>query len=200
MFAGTLGLWFYTLTSLWMANVRGALKEKWMGRSEWTIFRATDPTSFSFTHRANKYDTWQVEAPNLLPKDHHTQRLWCFLCKDQIKNCWPYCFCHSIFSHLFTRVATTDIQLEAVLSLDTSEFWLKCQGKHWLKAPTLVRHNSNHLHELFKPGSPGKEHRTNKPPPTGRVGKRSKGDTTCPNNLSEFSLLESILAEQCVHQ
>ena len=28
-------------------------------------------------------------------------------------------------------------------------------------------------------GGPGKEHGTNKPPPTGRVQKRSKGDTTC---------------------
>ena len=29
-------------------------------------------------------------------------------------------------------------------------------------------------------GGPGKEHRTNKPPPTRRVQERSKGDTTCP--------------------
>ena len=29
-------------------------------------------------------------------------------------------------------------------------------------------------------GGPGKEHRTNKPPPTGRVWERSKGGTTCP--------------------
>ena len=29
-------------------------------------------------------------------------------------------------------------------------------------------------------GDPGKEHRTNKPPPTGRVRERSKGDTTGP--------------------
>ena len=29
-------------------------------------------------------------------------------------------------------------------------------------------------------GGPGKEHGTNKPPPTGRVLERSKGDTTCP--------------------
>ena len=28
-------------------------------------------------------------------------------------------------------------------------------------------------------GGPGKEHGTNKPPPTGRVRERSKGDTTC---------------------
>ena len=31
----------------------------------------------------------------------------------------------------------------------------------------------------FRIGGPGKEHRTNKPPPTGRVRERSKGDTTC---------------------
>ena len=29
-------------------------------------------------------------------------------------------------------------------------------------------------------GGPGKGHGTNKPPPTGRVQERSKGDTTCP--------------------
>lgn len=28
LFTGTLGLWFYTLTSLWTANVRGALNKK----------------------------------------------------------------------------------------------------------------------------------------------------------------------------
>ena len=32
----------------------------------------------------------------------------------------------------------------------------------------------------FTSGGPGKEHGTNKPPPTGRIWERSKGDTTCP--------------------
>ena len=31
----------------------------------------------------------------------------------------------------------------------------------------------------FTTGGPGKEHRTNKLPPTGRIQERSKGDTTC---------------------
>ena len=31
----------------------------------------------------------------------------------------------------------------------------------------------------FTTGGPGKEHGTNKPPPTGRVQERSKGDITC---------------------
>ena len=31
----------------------------------------------------------------------------------------------------------------------------------------------------FMPGGPGKEHGTNKPPPSRRVQERSKGDTTC---------------------
>ena len=35
----------------------------------------------------------------------------------------------------------------------------------------------------FTTGGPGKEHRTNKPPPTGRVRERSKGDTTCPTTF-----------------
>ena len=53
-------------------------------------------------------------------------------------------------------------------------------GRSTLKPPTMARHHSNHLHELFYTGGPGKKHGTNKPPPTGRVRERSKGDTTCP--------------------
>ena len=37
-------------------------------------------------------------------------------------------------------------------------------------------------------GGPGKEHRTNKPPPTGRVQDRSKGDTTFPTTSQNPSL------------
>ena len=40
----------------------------------------------------------------------------------------------------------------------------------------------------FTTGGPGKEHRTNKPPPTGRVQERSKGDTTCPTTSQNPSL------------
>ena len=32
---------------------------------------------------------------------------------------------------------------------------------------------------------PGEEHGTNKPPPTGKVQKRSKGDTTCPTTSQD---------------
>ena len=51
---------------------------------------------------------------------------------------------------------------------------------HWLKPPTLAKHHSNQLHE-FIAGDPDKEYGTNKPPPTGRVRERSKGDTMCPS-------------------
>ena len=51
---------------------------------------------------------------------------------------------------------------------------------HWLKPPTLAGHHSNHCMSCFTTGGPGKDHGTNKPPPTGRVQERSKGDTTCP--------------------
>jgi len=37
-------------------------------------------------------------------------------------------------------------------------------------------------------GDPAKEHGTNKPPPTGRVQERSKGDTTCPTTSQNPSL------------
>jgi len=53
-------------------------------------------------------------------------------------------------------------------------------GAHWLKPPTLARHPSNHCMNCFMTGGPGKEHGTNKPPPTGRVRERSKRNTTCP--------------------
>ena len=45
---------------------------------------------------------------------------------------------------------------------------------------------------------PGKEHRTNKPPPTGRVWERSKGDTTCLTTSQNSSLLHpSWLSDAC---
>ena len=80
---------------------------------------------------------------------------------------------------------------------------------HWLKLSTLTRDDSNNLCELFynrRPhkgkhtdwncptwpgtivticmscfmtGGPGKEHRTNKPPPTRSVRERSEDNTTC---------------------
>ena len=40
----------------------------------------------------------------------------------------------------------------------------------------------------FTTGGPGKEYGTNKPPPTGRVQERSKGDTTCPTTSQNPSL------------
>ena len=40
----------------------------------------------------------------------------------------------------------------------------------------------------FMTGGPGKEHRTNKPPPTRRVQERSKSDTTYPTILQNPSL------------
>ena len=40
----------------------------------------------------------------------------------------------------------------------------------------------------FNTGGPGKEHRTNKPPSTGRIQERSKGDTTCPTTSQNASL------------
>ena len=56
-----------------------------------------------------------------------------------------------------------------------------CSGKHtdWNHPPwpgSLVTICTS----CFMTGGPGKEHRTNKPPPTGRVREWSKGDNTCP--------------------
>ena len=53
----------------------------------------------------------------------------------------------------------------------------------------------------FMTGGSVKEQGTNKPPPTGRIWKRSKGDATRPTSLPQFSSLASILAERCTsHQ
>ena len=60
---------------------------------------------------------------------------------------------------------------------------------HWLKPSTLARHYSNHFRKLT--GGPGKEHGTNKPPPTERVQKRSKGDAMCPNTSQNLSCCHS---------
>ena len=46
----------------------------------------------------------------------------------------------------------------------------------------------------FIAGSPGKEPRTNKLPPTRRIREKSKGDVTCPTILPEASSMESMLA------
>ena len=40
----------------------------------------------------------------------------------------------------------------------------------------------------FTTGGPAKEHGTNKPPPSGRIRERSKGDTTCPTTSQNPSL------------
>ena len=87
------------------------------------------------------------------------------------------------------------------------EMWLKdeehfhyilVRGNTDWNLSTPVRHHSNYLHESSYNRRSGKEHRTNKPPPTGRIWERSKWDTTCPTNFPEPSLLESLLAEQCM--
>ena len=59
---------------------------------------------------------------------------------------------------------------------------------HWLKPPTLASH---HYMSCFTTGGPDKDHRTNKPPPTGRVEERSKWDTTCPTTSQNSSFWHS---------
>ena len=67
---------------------------------------------------------------------------------------------------------------------------------HWMKPPTWSGTIMTICVNYFTTGGPGKEHGTNKSPPTGKTQERSKGDTT--SHLPEFSVA-SILAEQCVH-
>ena len=65
-------------------------------------------------------------------------------------------------------------------------------GKHWGAYIELLGKHTDWNHppwpgtivticmSCFMTGGPGKQHGTNKPPPTGRVWERSTGDTTCP--------------------
>ena len=58
---------------------------------------------------------------------------------------------------------------------------------HWLKPPTLARPMVT-IFMSFMTGGPGKEHGTNKPPPTGRVQERSRGETRCQTTSQNPSL------------
>ena len=76
--------------------------------------------------------------------------------------------------------------------------WL-CQKKHtdrnhppWAGIIITVCVN------YFTTGGPGKEHGTNKSPPTGKVQERSKGDTMCPTtSQNSFCWHPSWLSNEC---
>ena len=88
-----------------------------------------------------------------------------------------------------SRIEMLNSNREGLPFSTVSMKWWDLLGEaHWLKPPTLARHHSNHLHELFYDRGPGEEQGTNKPPPTRRVWERSKGDTTCPTTSQNPSL------------
>ena len=94
-------------------------------------------------------------------------RLPCLACVEVL----PACVI-SHFSHvqLFVTLWTTAQQAPRSVREST----LTETAHPWPGTIVIVRMS------CFMTGGPGKEHRTNKPPPTGRVQERSKGDTTCP--------------------
>ena len=94
-------------------------------------------------------------------------RLPCLACVEVL----PACVI-SHFSHvqLFVTLWTTAHQAPRSVREST----LTETAHPWPGTIVIVRMS------CFTTGGPGKEHRTNKPPPTGRVQERSKGDTTCP--------------------
>ena len=57
---------------------------------------------------------------------------------------------------------------------------------HWLKHPPWPGTIATICMSCFMTGGPGKEHGPNKPPPTGRVQERSRGDTTTSQNPSRW--------------
>ncbi|CAN0567286.1 unnamed protein product [Rangifer tarandus platyrhynchus] len=71
----------------------------------------------------------------------------------------------------------------------TFQFEWFCQGKHtdWNRPPWPGTIATVCL-SCFMTRDPAKEHRTNKPPPTGKVRERPKGDTTCPTTSQNPSL------------
>ena len=76
--------------------------------------------------------------------------------------------------------------------------WL-CQGKHtdWNRPPWPGTAATIRM-SCFMTGDPGKEYRTNKPPPTERVQERSKGDPVCPSTSQNPSRLHpSWLSDVC---
>ena len=97
------------------------------------------------------------------------------------------------------------------------EGWSIHMGLNWqqgmLVSSTTVRGTTDQNHlpwpgptvttcmSYLTTGGPGKEHGTNKLPPTRRIWERSKGERRhqpiCPTNLPGFFSLESILAEPC---
>ena len=78
----------------------------------------------------------------------------------------------------------------------SSQEWYK---KHtdW-NCPSWPDTTVNICISYFTTEGPGKEHRTNKPPPTGRVWERSKGDTMCPTTSQNPSCWHpSWLSNEC---
>ena len=119
---------------------------------------------------------------------------YCFLPRV-ISSYWPIRFNDSCYCD-FIMI----LQLAYVMHVNKPKternLFIELLGEtHWMTLPdTIVTTRVRY----FTTGGPGKEHRTDKPLPTGRVWERSKGDTTFPTDFPEASSLESILAEQCV--
>ena len=80
------------------------------------------------------------------------------------------------------------IQENEEIKFQGRKIYMQLLGKaHWNRSPwpgTIV----TICISCFTTGGPSKEHRTNKPPPIGRVRERSKGDTTCPTTSQNPSL------------
>ena len=123
---------------------------------------------------------------------HHTRRgLLCHQGTERTQvSAFRLLFCQTLrrrlnlscVLHLLLQVNGGKMRQRKLLELGHLPFLrLFCQGKHtdWNCPPcpgTIV----TICMSCFMTGGPAKEHRTNKPPPTGRVQERSKGDTTGP--------------------
>ena len=74
---------------------------------------------------------------------------------------------------------------------------LLLEETHWLKLPTLARHHSNHLCELFYNRRSCMKHGTSKTPSTRRIWERSKGDAACPTTSQNHQWHPSWLSMAC---
>ena len=110
----------------------------------------------------------------MIPHSHYSL---CLASDSLILVAWVCSFSHVPWTTV-SPVHTNEFRSESTFVSPTKLAQLLGEV-HWLKPPTLAIVTI--YMSCFMTGDPDKEYGTNKPPPTGRVRERSKGDTACPS-------------------
>ena len=140
-------------------------------------------------------------SPIYVPGNRY--RLWSLMRIPQ----WPSNLLQSLFAVIQETPENT--------FLDNSLWWESLCGNPGFQRRNFVGGNTGWNHppwpgkivatcmSYLTAGGPGNKCGTNKISPARRIQERSKGErrcqSICPTNLSESSLLEIILTEQCMH-